>query len=87
MRHIFFILALLFSADVAFGQLQTWPDWVTQAPYIAKQVPPQAVVMRGIGTDEYYVVEVDPATGAIPVTIPAGAPLPVTMLGKRKSVV
>jgi hypothetical protein len=65
-RKIIAALAALF-APTAFGQLQSWPDWVATAPYIAKQVPPSAMVMRGIGTNEYYVLEVDPATGSIPV--------------------
>lgn len=67
MRY-FFALLLLLGADIAFAQLETWPTWSTAQPYVSKQVPPNAMIMRGIGTDAYYVLEVDPATGEIPVT-------------------
>lgn len=67
MRFLIAVLVFLAGADIALAQLQTWPEWVAAQPYTSKQVPPQAVIMRGIGTDSYYVVEVDPATGAIPV--------------------
>lgn len=48
--------------------LDSWPTWSVAQPYVSKQVPPNAMIMRGKGTDAYYVLEVDPATGAIPVT-------------------
>lgn len=73
MRHIIALFALLFASS-AFGlPLDNWPTWNTNFPFIAKQVPPNAMIMRGIGTDEYFVLEVDPTTGAIPVDLEGGS--------------
>ena len=63
---------LLASTTASAVPLQTWPDWVATAPYIAKQVPPNAMIVRGTGTDSYYVLEVNPTTGEIPVSIATG---------------
>lgn len=49
--------------------LDTWPDWVTAEPFVSKQVPAAAMVARGIGTDEYYLLEVDPTTGGLPISL------------------
>lgn len=64
---VFFFTYVFLCVSAQAIPLQTWPDWVATAPYISRQVPPSAMIMRGAGTDEYYVLEVDPATGAIPV--------------------
>lgn len=53
--------------------LDSWPTWSVAQPYVSKQVPPYALIMRGIGTDAYYVPEVDPTTGAIPVSLSGGS--------------
>lgn len=86
MRHFLIALVLFSSATVSALPLQTWPDWVATAPYVSKQVPPYAMVVRGIGTTNYYVLEVDPTTGALPVSGsfsfsdpsvgPTGSPVP-----------
>jgi hypothetical protein len=55
------------------GALDPWATWSTEQPYVSKQVPPAALVMRGVGTDTYYVLEVDPATGEIPVSLSGGS--------------
>lgn len=52
--------------------IDSWTTWSTAQPYVSKQVPPNAMIMRGKGTDAYYVLEADPATGAIPVDINSG---------------
>ncbi len=52
--------------------LDSWPTWSVAQPYVSKQVPPGAMIMRGKGTDAYYVLEVDPATGEIPVALSGG---------------
>jgi hypothetical protein len=66
--YIGFILALL-SGTAAAAALDSWPTWSTEQPYISKQVPPGALIMRGIGTDAYYVAEINATTGEIPVDI------------------
>ncbi len=60
-------------SKVAIGDpLDTWPTWSTAQPYVSKQVPPNAMVMRGAGTDAYYILEVNPTTGALPVDVTGG---------------
>ena len=67
------IIAMLLGINkLAYAQLDTWTTWSTDQPYVSKQVPPFALVMRGIGTDAYYPVEVNPTTGAIPVALSGG---------------
>jgi hypothetical protein len=61
------VLGGFFGAKAAFG-LTAWSDWVTAQPYVSKQIPPYALIVRGAGTNAYYVMEADPTTGAIPVT-------------------
>ena len=82
MKKFLALVAFLFSFEqiAIAAPLQTWPQWVTQAPYISKQVPPNAMIMRGQGTDNYYVLEVDPATGEIPVSL-AGAGITIDFSG------
>ncbi len=48
--------------------LDSWPTWSVDQPYVSKQIPPGALIMRGTGTDAYYVAEIDPITGAIPIS-------------------
>lgn len=47
--------------------LDSWTTWSTAQPYVSKQIPPNAMVIRGQGTDAYYVMEVDATTGALPI--------------------
>lgn len=67
--------------------LQTWTDWSTNQPYVSKQVPPNALVARCKDDDTYCVVEIDQATGELPVALsgtsisidfsgPTGDPVP-----------
>lgn len=72
MRYLFLVLLLLLP-DIALAQLDTWTTWSTEQPYVSKQVPAAAMVMRGAGTDAYYVLEVDETTGDIPVSISGGS--------------
>lgn len=68
MKKIIIAAAVFFSSEMGIAQaLDSWTTWSTNQPYVSKQVPPNAMIMRGKGTDEYFVLEVDPATGAIPV--------------------
>lgn len=81
-QWIFFIIAILAGiTEIALGDpLETWTTWSTAQPYVSKQVPPGAMIMRGAGTDAYYVMEVDPATGEIPVSL-SGASITIDYSG------
>lgn len=54
------------------GALDPWATWASDQPYVSKQIPPVALIARGAGTDAYYVMEVDPSTGALPVSLSGG---------------
>lgn len=62
--------------------LDSWPTWSVAQPYVSKQVPPGALIVRGSGTNAYYVLEANPTTGALPVdasiVIPPGSEIDVT---------
>lgn len=67
MRFLFLFLLLL--SDIAVGAaLDPWATWSAAQPSTSKMVPPVALVARGVGTNTYYVIEVDATTGAIPVS-------------------
>lgn len=70
---------LAYSSALAIP-LDSWPTWSTAQPYISKSVPPQALVMRGIGTSQYYIPEIDVTTGEIPVSL-AGASISIDYSG------
>lgn len=53
--------------------LDSWPTWSVAQPYVSKQVPPNAMIVRGSGTNAYYVLEADPTTGALPVNVAGGS--------------
>lgn len=78
--RILLLLAALFSSVAQADALDSWPVWVSAQPYVSKQVPPGAMIMRGKGTDAYYVLEVDPATGEIPVSL-SGASISIDFSG------
>jgi hypothetical protein len=48
--------------------LTTWDAWFAAQPDEAKKMQPVAVMVRGTGTNDYYVLEADPTTGALAVT-------------------
>ncbi len=75
------LVALLFSTGAQAIPLDSWPTWVTNQPYVSKQIPPGAMIVRGSGTNAYYVLEADPATGAIPVAATFPASIVVTVAG------
>lgn len=69
MRKILALLAALVVATPAAAvPLQSWSDWVTAYPSAARAVTPAALMVRGMNENVYYVLEVDPTTGEIPVT-------------------
>ncbi len=71
------LVAAIFSCqpDIALSvPLDSWPTWSTAQPYVSKQVPAGAMIVRGSGTNSYYVLEADPTTGAIPVTATVSFP-------------
>lgn len=74
------IVALLACSAAIAVPLDSWTTWSTAQPYVSKQVPPGAMIMRGTGTNAYYVLEVDPATGEIPVSL-AGAAITIDYSG------
>lgn len=65
---VFFFTYVFLCVSAQAIPLQTWPDWVTTAPYVSKQVPPTALVARCAGLDLLCVMEVDQTTGALPVS-------------------
>lgn len=68
MLHRLTLFILCLWAPISFGiPLDSWTTWSTAQPYVSKQVPPGAMIVRGSGTNSYYVLEVDPTTGALPV--------------------
>jgi hypothetical protein len=82
MRVLLFFGYLLMATKAGAIPLDSWTTWSTDQPYVSKQVPPGAMIVRGSGTDAYYVLEADPTTGAIPVdatfVFPPGAQVEVT---------
>lgn len=59
---------LSFLSVVAIGvPLDTFQDFVTANPLTSRRGPWAQLMARGSGTDDFYVIEVDPTTGAIPV--------------------
>jgi len=68
MKHFIIGFLLVLTGIATAVPLDTWPAWTTSDPFIAQQIPARALVARGIGTSAYYVLEVDPATGEIPVS-------------------
>lgn len=67
MKALSLLLATLVGTQAFAIPLQTWPQWVTTAPDIARQVPPMSLVARCANLDLLCVIEVDQTTGAIPV--------------------
>ena len=80
MKKLFAFFFLFYAGLALADPLETWSDWSVGQPYVSKQVPPNAMIMRGIGTDAYYVLEVDPATGEIPVSV-SGASISIDFSG------
>ena len=83
MMHRITLFILCLWAPISFGiPLDSWQTWSVAQPYVSKQVPPGAMIVRGSGTDSYYVLEADPTTGAIPVdatvVFPPGTQIEVT---------
>lgn len=69
MRNWIILFLCLLNANVAFGgALDPWATWAAAQPSTSKQIPPAALVARGVGTNTYYVIEVDPTNGQIPVS-------------------
>jgi hypothetical protein len=65
----FIILALLFPGAVFGAPLDTYQTFIGSGdPADARRVGNNAVLLRGTGTRNFYYLEVDPVTGAIPVT-------------------
>lgn len=61
------VLSLL--SVVAIGvPLETFQDFVTANPLTSRRGPWAQLMARGSGTNDMYVIEVDPTTGAIPVS-------------------
>lgn len=58
----------LFSAVGVSVPLDTYQDFVTANPLSSRRGQWTQLLGRGIGTNDFYVIEVDPTTGAIPVS-------------------
>ncbi len=76
------LLALLglLSSTASAVPLETWSTWINTYPSAARAVTPAAMIARGIGTNVYYVLEVDPTTGEIPVSL-SGASISIDYSG------
>lgn len=62
------ILLLLFSSYAFAAPLETYQSFIGSGdPADARRVGNNALLLRGTGTRNFYYLEVDPATGAIPV--------------------
>lgn len=48
--------------------LTEWSAFITAAPDKGLQVAPELLVVKGVGTNNLYLLEADPATGAIEVS-------------------
>lgn len=68
MRRLLLLLLVWLASPAQALPLDPWNTWATNQPYVSRQINPHALVARGIGTNAYYVIEVDPVTGAIPVS-------------------
>jgi len=68
---IFTIMFLALASTIAIGApLESYQDFVAGGdPADARRVGNSAMLLRGTGTRDFYYLEVDPATGAIPVVI------------------
>jgi len=66
------VFTVLLSGTAFSVPLDDWPTWNTDFPFIAKQVPPNALIARCRGLDTYCVVEIDKATGELPVALSGG---------------
>lgn len=68
MRKIIIALLLFFDSGISAAvPLQDYQDFVTANPQSSKRGQWVQLLARGSGTDDMYVMEVDPVTGAIPV--------------------
>jgi len=81
MKKIIALILVLFATVSSAAPLQSWSQWVTDEPFTSKQIPPGALIMRGIGTDAYYVAEIDPTTGEIPVNATVNATIEIDYSG------
>jgi hypothetical protein len=66
MRFLLVLLALI-SAPAAAAPLETIGTFCSTFPDQCRKGTQSLLAARGIGTDAYYVIEVDPITGLIPV--------------------
>jgi hypothetical protein len=68
---IFSFIIFLLTSNLALGApLETYQDFVAGGdPADARRVGNSAMLLRGTGTRNFYYLEVDPATGAIPVVV------------------
>lgn len=74
MLHRFTLFILCLWSPISFGiPLDSWTTWSTAQPYVSKQVPPGAMIVRGSGTNAYYVLEANATTGALPVDLQGGS--------------
>jgi hypothetical protein len=80
MKKIIALFLALFATVSSAVPLSSWPTWNANYPYIARQVPPNAMIVRGSGTNEYFVLEADPTTGEIPVSL-SGASITIDFSG------
>lgn len=80
MKKILALFLTLMATASSAVPLSSWPTWSAAQPYVSKQVPPNAMIVRGTGTDAYYVLEANPTTGEIPVSL-SGASISIDFSG------
>lgn len=67
-KKLAFLLLFLQPGVAVSAPLETFSTFVTANPYSSKNGQWTQMLMRGIGTNDFYVMEVNPTTGAIPVS-------------------
>lgn len=85
MRALQIVFCLLFYSMALVGApLDTYQTFISSGdPADARRVGNSAILLRGTGTRNFYYLEVDPATGAIPVSPTPVAPVVNTILYRQ----
>jgi len=78
MWRFWFALAVAWSSAASALPLQTIGTFCGLYPDQCRKGTESLLAARGIGTDAYYVIEVDPTTGALPVDASGGGAISVT---------
>lgn len=75
MKTLLLVLLALIATPARAAALETVGTFCSTFPLECSRGTVSELVARGIGTDDFYVLEVDPTTGEIPVQISTGVAL------------